>query len=111
MGLAMARMETTSLPGPVSIPSSPPFPPVAPGGALPSLRSVHGAAVLLLLLGCLTGLAILIRGGDEPPRPQVDARTQELWQRRETLKQRIWELEQRLLDGVPRSIEQNYSDL
>ena len=36
---------------------------------------------------------------------------QQLWQRHEALRQRVWELEQHLLDAVPRSLEKNDSDL
>ncbi|MCP9894200.1 hypothetical protein KBZ20_10495 [Vulcanococcus limneticus Candia 3F8] len=90
---------------------SPSPPPLACERDLPALRHVDGAAILLLLLGCLTGLVLLIRRGDEVPRPQATAPAQQPWDSREDLRQRIGELEQRLLDTVPRSIEQKYGDL
>lgn len=90
---------------------SPSLPAVGPGGGLLPLRSGEGAAILLLLLGCLTGLTILIHRGDDVPRPQAGSAAQHPRQSPEALRQRIGELEQRLLDTVPRSIEQKYGDL
>jgi hypothetical protein len=80
----------------------------ATGG--PTLAQSHGfgrrwfdaAAVALLSLGCLTGTVVLLvqggeRGGDtSPPEPG--------------LRQRVRELEQRLLEQVPAAIEQRYRD-
>jgi len=90
---------------------SPSLPAFASGKDLRPLRSGSGLAILLLLLGCLTGLVILIRRGEGVHRPQAGRPAQQLWQSREDLRQRIWELEQRLLEAVPASIEQKYSDL
>ncbi len=59
----------------------------------------------LLVIGCLTGLAALLwREASMPaaaPKPSAS---------RQELMQRVRELEARLLEQVPRSIEQNYSD-
>lgn len=90
---------------------SPSHPPVAGARDLSALRPVDGAAVLLLLLGCLTGLVLLVRRGDAVPGPQVTTPAHQPWDSHADLRQRIKELEQRLLDTVPRSIEQKYGDL
>jgi len=88
---------------------SPSLPAQARG--LPPLRSGEGAAILLLLLACLTGLATLILRDNELQRPRASSTAQESWQSRGDLRQRIWELERRLLEAVPPSIEQKYGDL
>lgn len=65
-------------------------------------RWFDAAAVALLSLGCLTGTVVLLvqggeRGGDTSPPERM-------------LRQRVRELEQRLLEQVPAAIEQRYRD-
>jgi hypothetical protein len=60
------------------------------------------AAVALLGLGCLTGTVVLLVQGSVSGRVTSGAESM--------LRQRVRELEQRLLEQVPAAIEQKYRD-
>jgi hypothetical protein len=66
------------------------------------LRAGDVLAIVVLSLGCIIGLVgLMVR----PPKPQALPVTTE------QLHERVRELERRMLDQVPKVIEQRYGDL
>jgi len=68
------------------------------------MRAFNIIAIALLAAGCLTGLGFQIRRERMRPAPAATPPPQ-------ALKARIRELENRLMEQVPRSIEAKYGDL
>lgn len=65
------------------------------------LRTADRLALALLVIGCGAGLTGLLLGPQVPPDPLPTPEEQQ---------QRVRELENRLLEQVPKAVEQRYSD-